>query len=1223
MPIDLSEDFSLFLAPNESISLPIEIPDDGKLNLMTEDSSAVAFLLKAYTRSQNNEQEHQSSAAVEKGLHQLQIKNPSDKNLSVFFSFRNHQQLNQSGLPPLPDNVLDQLPQFHSIDENNPQYLSLSRQQSQTFNLNVKEPALYRLESSGLIQTQGSLRTRVNTNFDRQSSNGVGRNFLVQQYLREGEYQITVEALGKTQGDIGVHLMKNALLDGGELSIGNPSRFTLPSGHGLAYEFNIHKQGKYQIHSYSLNGSLPVRLEDEQGWPLITPGSKSYLSQHFSPGRYRYVLMPGALEQRVITEFDYVSEIEKNQGHGPFSLQPGKTVKHRWLEPPLARINADDFTEEDRQADVWNFTLSANATVTLFLSQGMVGNLRRVNSNGILSEIVGNKIQELDLDAGHYRLDLKSERINNRFDYSIRVDTKQLLVGQNRQVKTESKTQIAIGKTGITEINSRGHHDVKAKLFNASGQLVASNDDRNNDWNFSIIKHLQAGNYRLELKPSNTNLTGSNVFTEVSVIQPAITDHDPISLPTSTRLSDSNIHRYIFTPDSVKGLLAISAQGPDPVAISIEKRVDEEWLAISSKADINPLSIIAIDNTNQYRISFWLPDRRPVNIQINIDNLAINEFSEYDWGKGFDPVLTQFSGFDISANLIRLNRPGIFQRQDSKSSTHLLWSSAVDTPLQAAPAQLNSGESKQLWLVSLHSPSQELKGKRLQLSSSLYLELSESPSLIDSSTKAKQLTVVTSQARNGIAGARYLQDQSRKNSFGIDGDTSAIVFINNSERNTNTQVALWKAYGGQLTLPTKVTQHHFDLTAPLQLRQGLSDIQLAQHSVVSYSLNAGIKNIQLSLSAETGAAFYQHNKLQKVLWSGSHPNNYSINTNADEMIVFNTSNTIKTLPLLHLPIQSNHTLQNNKLQQHYFSTKGINELSFENNTFAAQTLSLLSDDKLNNTLTVIHSNGQIERGLNLEVVAGDRLLVKHQAGQLSLWTRPNEATLNSVVDPSIQAQKLSLNLNSIWNLSDPQTLIETNSDELQFVLAQSPIPMAVRRQHESNPQQINLYRQSLKDIWIFPRGKHSLLIEPLKTKFSDDSIYLQTLDPIQIKEGLGPKITLGPSEARLFSFSIDKLESDNGHLAQDSNTKDIGIGVKASIDIARCRLFNQDGSLVGQGINQFHQLQAGNYYLLIDIPGTGRPISIQAAVVGLDPPSQHPPVEIEQSYRQLVQPEPL
>ncbi|MBN1961573.1 MAG: hypothetical protein JW841_11555 [Deltaproteobacteria bacterium] len=87
-----------------------------------------------------------------------------------------------------------------------------------SFIVKVTKPGIYRLETSGLLATNGILRTRVITSLIRQQGGGEGRNFLIQQYLRAGDYFITVNPIGNSAGHLGLHLTASDPTDGGLLT---------------------------------------------------------------------------------------------------------------------------------------------------------------------------------------------------------------------------------------------------------------------------------------------------------------------------------------------------------------------------------------------------------------------------------------------------------------------------------------------------------------------------------------------------------------------------------------------------------------------------------------------------------------------------------------------------------------------------------------------------------------------------------------------------------------------------------------------------------------------------------------------------------------------------------------------------------------------------------------------------------------------------------------------
>src|SRR6185312_430355 len=116
-------------------------------------------------------------------------------------------------------------------------------------------------------------------------ANGVGRNFLIQQYLGAGDYQATVTSQGATHGHMGVRLVQTAVQQGGTLTAGMPARRTLEAGQGLAYSFDIKERGTYRLRALGLGRTFAMRLEDGDGWPLLAPGGPASVEQEMAPGR--------------------------------------------------------------------------------------------------------------------------------------------------------------------------------------------------------------------------------------------------------------------------------------------------------------------------------------------------------------------------------------------------------------------------------------------------------------------------------------------------------------------------------------------------------------------------------------------------------------------------------------------------------------------------------------------------------------------------------------------------------------------------------------------------------------------------------------------------------------------------------------------------------------------------------------------------------------------------
>ena len=162
----------------------------------------------------------------------------------------------------------------------------------------MKEPSLYRLETSGRLATQLTVRTALTTQLFTKKENGIGRNALVQQYLRPGVYQITVQTQGQSRGRAGIHLRRTPLNLQGELTAGSVKKARLQPDAALRYTLTIDEPGRYRLQTLGLGKDFTHRLEDEGEWPLTKPGRGGVVRTRFEPGTYHYYSMPLPVESR-------------------------------------------------------------------------------------------------------------------------------------------------------------------------------------------------------------------------------------------------------------------------------------------------------------------------------------------------------------------------------------------------------------------------------------------------------------------------------------------------------------------------------------------------------------------------------------------------------------------------------------------------------------------------------------------------------------------------------------------------------------------------------------------------------------------------------------------------------------------------------------------------------------------------------------------------------------
>ncbi|MDR3436380.1 hypothetical protein [Telmatospirillum sp.] len=548
LPADIGDDVPLIVEPCQTLSLPVSVPGAGLVQALTENGTALPVSLDG----KDSGDKVSFSAG---GVSRVAVANP----LNVVQQVSLHFTPEAAAQPPLPavsTEDLAKVPDFPKLETGAQRFLDLDRDQSSTFVVKVDKPALYQLESTGRLQTSGTIRTQVQPSLDRAEANGIGRNFLLQQYLREGLYQLSVATQGRTMGHLGVTLAATPVQEGGPLTLDVAAHASLAAGRGLAYDLEITHQGLYRLRTLTVNGPTRLRVEDAGGWPLTTPDQMGEMSTTLAPGRYRVVVLPQVLTARVQTLVEEVTSKPGLSGHGPHPLALETTVDYRWEEPAAGGR---------RTPDTWTFTLSAAADLTVALSDLMQADLTREGDSQPLSTVTFRKPWQGRLEAGRYRLDVASVRPNNHFDYHLTTALRQLVAGQERRIDTPAVVPISLAGGRLVEISSFGDGEVRGTLLDETGAIVARAIDRPEDWNFNIIASPPAGNYRLKV-----DSVGINAMTPAN---PDVTDEG------ADQSRDGSAGRETPSAEETK-------TGSTVIRLRQFDEVEEPPLALSSDKDL-------------------------------------------------------------------------------------------------------------------------------------------------------------------------------------------------------------------------------------------------------------------------------------------------------------------------------------------------------------------------------------------------------------------------------------------------------------------------------------------------------------------------------------------------------------------------------------------------------------------------------------------------------------
>ena len=1184
-PIDLSEAMPLTLSPGEKLSLRVRIPSQGELIAQSEDGSLAALKLKRQQSTRFIAAEAGANRyPVKSGRYELVLENRGDLSANYQLLFTDASQLEST---PLPDFDLRQvrLPNFPELNASEAQYLDLKKSQWTAFNVVVKQPGLYKLESTGLLETQGNIRTRVITQLDQQAANGVGRNFLIQQYLREGEYQLALAPRGETQGHLGVQLSKTALIDGGRIEDGVAARYSLPSGEGLYYSFEVKQAGRYQLQSFGSNGFFNARLEDSDGWPLLQPGISADLDLELHAGKYRLVVLPTAFPARVVTLLSRIEQAEERKGHGPFAMDLNQDrYQHVWLEPAEG---------ESRKPDSWTFDLPAAAETRLSLSQGMEATLIALNSDAPAREFDSLKPFNETLAAGQYRIEVQASRKNNRLDYSLGFSTREQLVGQQRAITAPADIDISIGRDSLVELSSFGQNDVKARLFDADGKLLGSNDDRDNDWNFDIIESLPAGLYRLQVSPVGQ----SSAQTSIRLSEPETLAAQALTLPSEFKIDSPLIHSYRLDLSAKNGVFAVAAESRDAVSLSLEKSNGQgNWQAIAQSNGSDPLLLASIDNKaaegKNYRLKVWSPEQRGAEINLSTRLLNTPLFDEASVAEGLKLSSQALLSNQLLALSTGLISPGMLKASPAGAES-LFWAGEKDAQLQAYNGFISSADK--VWLVAVNR-SQSLQASRVMLKQqSLQFNVDANPTWIDTSSN-KPYSLIVAESRVGLPGIAVVdgnQYDARRMGAGL-GSSIALAQSSGKAR-----VRVWDSGNNSAPLPVRLLQYGFDKPQTLKLKAGSTDASMPAGSALAFGLDGKLQEIGFNLAQGVAAVLIKKGKILRSFWSDRQDQNYQVWSDADSLLIFNTGTVERVLNIQLNDVEQMATVSQADKFKRYFPTAGIFTLAISSDNQSAEFIEVYGDVT---ELSILDRQGKVNRGQRIPFSDDAVLDVRHGVGLVSVWTGNNKNfTANGDATP----------MPSQVALKGSKQIIELPREKAGFISLQSPSALIATIQRNGLPEQVRIFESGFSTTLFLPPGGNRLQLESTSAQDMKGALDLDEVIPVPLGEGLGERVALQPGDTRVYRFSL-------------TETRQIGIGVQASMDVAQAYLMNHRGDLLGKGIAQKHSLAKGLYYLIVELPArTNAGVELSPAIVGIESRDTGPSKQIMLDYQQYSSPEAL
>jgi hypothetical protein len=1199
LPLDLTDALPLALKPGESVSVPFSAGEDGTLRAETEDASKLDVALDGGAP--------QASVKVAAGKHDATVRNGGSETLIASLVLEPRRLQADTPLPPLPEAALESLPRFGVMTESTPQFADLPESGSATFIVRADEPALYQLQSTGLLATEGNLRTRTTPSLFRQSENGVGRNFLVQQYLREGMYQITVTAQGSTYGHLGVELRRTRLKDGGELSEEVPARVELSPGDAVAYRFRIREAGQYRLQSFGLGRTFHCRLEDDAGWPVAEPDLEADLTRDFEPGTYRLILLPESVTSRRVTLLQRVPPELKFEGHGPHSLPLARRVEHRWLEPAEGAA---------RTPDAWEFEMPAPATVTIELSGEMEGKLVRVGgAAGDVAAVPAGKGWQGRLEAGRYRLETVCARINNKVDYAVQVRLDELLAGQSLSVTAPASVPLSVGRDGLTELASFGPADVRARLYDEAGTLLGENDDRPEDWNFLLLQRLAPGRYRLQIDPVGT----SSASCTVAMRAPEEKVESALALPAKTEVvlgQEVRLFPLELPPDAKLLVLAVSSV--ETVGCTLEASYDGGWKTVTSALGHTPRIEMPLSGggAGRYRLRLWSLDRRGTAVEVRAAAASPSMLSEAALSQGASPEKVAGIEPPLGVLAVKLDRPGVFQLQGA--ALGLRWSGAVDVACQPAGRGLAAGRDM-LWLVGelpAGGTPLQVQAARLVLgpgqAPSAPLPLPRgAPAVWDLAAPGQGPVLAVATAMIGAPGVRVADGADALGPpSGRAMAAAPRSAVSVALRAEQPAAVLWPAEDTSEPMEVRLQTFSFSAPTPTRAAWGVLDGTLHGVEAASFDLPAGPKRLRLTLGGASVGVLGEGTTVQSVHWSAGRPFEETVETSAPRLTLLHSAAGDERYSLEVLPVDASERA----------ATLGGQE-TYEKSLLRAGTLRIAVQAAGTGPGLQLHArgsargavfvgaDGRVEEGLDLPLNGAGTLLLRHDPGLVLAWMdRPGQEG-QALWGQSQVVKSTDVSVPATVPLSGTvQALRFTPTHPAMLHLrAGTPAVTLVRRGQAAPEVEAHLHGCSL-DTYV-ASGPVEIVLRALNGPALSGTAELTATELTAIDEGLGPEVILPAGATRAFSFTVTR-------------SGPVGIGVHADAGEVECWLLDGSGKRLGSGVVQMPDLAPGPYLLALHIPENAGPVRVRPALAGIKPPDTGPPAEVIQKYLRIARGEP-
>ena len=250
--------------------------------------------------------------------------------------------------------------------------------------------------------------------------------------------------------------------------------------------------------------------------------------------------------------------------------------------------------------------------------------------------------------------------------------------------------------------------------------------------------------------------------------------------------------------------------------------------------------------------------------------------------------------------------------------------------------------------------------------------------------------------------------------------------------------------------------------------------------------------------------------------------------------------------------------------------------------------------------TFVGQDGTVRQGRDLTVSGPGTLIVSHGPGPLVAWLEPTAADPRTLWDvPGLPAREAALP--STVPLEGEAMRLSFDPRETTLVQLRSAAALVTLLSRPELATEVEVHTAATSLDMLLPPGRSELLLRPSLDRRLEGVAELAATPVLPIVEGLGPEILLAPGSSRAFAFEV-------------AAGGPVGLGVRASAEVAEATLLDAAGRRLGTGVSQMPTLAPGRYVLVVHASADGPAVKVRPAVAGLARPSTDPPLEVVQRY---------